>query len=407
MKHVNDLRREAVERVQVLRRDATFNQKLKVFLKVFLPLAFVVLPVGVVAFLILTRPEPVPRPIAERMWTVETILATVANVQPERRFFGRVVAGSEVDLRAEVAGRVVEVSPSFLDGGVVRAGDLLVRIDPFDYEAAVRETEADLKGARGLLERDHEQIELRRRDVARRERLKGRGAGSVKALDDSKLQLSEAEQRVIDRTNRIERLEVMLARARRNLEETRVLAPFDGFLVGATAAVGKFLREGDSLGKAINARRLEIRFLVSNAEFERFLSNGRYKDRTAAVQWSGQRFAARLDRVESEVQAASGGVEMFARLEGVDAASSLRPGAFVEISVPGPQFEGVIRIPEVALYGGETVYRIVEGRLDPVKVTVAGRSGKDLFVRGAFAPDDRIVTTRFPEAGPGIKVRLP
>jgi RND family efflux transporter MFP subunit len=407
MKHVNDLRREAVERVQVLRRDATFNQKLKVFLKVFLPLAFIVLPIGVVAFLILTRPEPVPRPIAERMWTVETIPATVANVQPDRRFFGRVVAGREVDLRTEVAGRVVEVSPSFVDGGVVGAGDLLVRIDPFDYEAAVRETEADLKGARGLLERDHEQIELRRRDVARRERLKGRGAGSVKTLDDSKLQLSEAEQRIIDRTNRIERLEVALARARRNLEETRVLAPFDGFLVGATAAVGKFLREGDSLGKAINAKRLEIRFLVSNAEFERFLSNGRYKDRTAAVQWSGQRFAARLDRVESEVQAASGGVEIFARLEGVDAASSLRPGAFVEISVPGPQFEGVIRIPEVALYGGETVYRIVEGRLDPVKVTVAGRSGKDLFVRGAFAPDDRIVTTRFPEAGPGIKVRLP
>lgn len=407
MKHVNEIRREAVERVQVLREDATFQQKLKTFLKIFLPLAFIVFPVGIVAVLILTRPEPKPKPVAERVWAVAVAPAKAMNVQPARRFFGRVVAGREVDLRAEVAGRVVEVGPSFVDGGVVSAGELLVRIDPFDYEAAVKETEADLKGARGLLERDTQQIKLLRRDVNRRARLKGRGAGSAKALDDSRLRLSEAEQRVIDRTNRIERLEVALARAQRNLEETRVLAPFDGFVVGASTAVGKYLRQGDSLGKAINAKRLEVRFLVSNAEFDSFLSNDRYKQRNAEVRWSGRKFTARLDRVESEVQAASGGVEMFARLEGLDAASSLRPGAFVEISVPGPKFEDVIRIPEIALYGGDTVYRIVEGRLDAVRVAVAGRAGKDLFVRGKFAPDDRIVTTRFPEAGPGIKVRVP
>lgn len=407
MKHANDIRREAVERVQVLRRDPTFQQKLKTFLKIFLPLAFIVVAAGIVVILILTRPESTPKPATEREWTVAVVPAKAVDVQPERRFFGRVVAGREVELRAEVAGKVVEVGPSFVDGGVVRAGDLLVRIDPFDYEAALKETEADLKGARGLLERDREQIKLLRRDVARRVRLKGRGAGSTKALDDSRLRLSEAEQRIIDRTNRIERLEVGLARARRSLDNSRILAPFDGFIVGASTAVGKYLRQGDSLGKAINAKRLEVRFLVSNAEFDSFLSNDRYKKRNADVRWSGKRFAARLDRVESEVRAASGGVDMFARLEGVDAVSSLRPGAFVEISVPGPQFEGVIRIPEVALYGGETVYRVVEGRLDAVRVEVAGRDGKDLFIRGAFAPDDRIVTTRFPEAGSGIKVRVP
>lgn len=407
MKHIKDIRRGTMERVQVLREDATFQKDIKTFLKIFLPVAFIALPIAIVVVLILTRPQPEPKAVTERVWTVAVVPAKAMNVQPERRFFGRVVAGREVELRAEVAGRVVETGPSFVDGGVVAAGDLLVRIDPFDYEAAVRETEADLKGARGLLERDNEQIAILRRDVTRRQRLKGRGAGSGKALDDSKLRLSEAEQRIIDRTNRIERLEVALARARRNLEETRVLAPFDGFVVGASTAVGKYLKQGDSLGKAINAKRLEVRFLVSNAEFDSFLSNDRYKKRAAQVRWSGQQFAARLDRVESEVRAASGGVDMFARLEGVDAASSLRPGAFVEISLPGPQFDGVIRVPEIALYGGDTVYRVVDGRLDAVRIELAGRSGKDLFVRGSFAPDDRIVSTRFPEAGPGIKVRVP
>ena len=407
MKHVNEIGREAVERVQVLRRDAAFHQRLKNALKVSLPLAIIAVAAGGFAILLLTKPETPARPVKERVWPVTAVPATPADVQPDRLYYGRVIAGREVDLRAEVAGEIVEVGSSFVDGGVVRTGELLVRIDPFEYEAAVREIDADLKGARGLLARDEEQIALLRRDVARRERLVQRGAGSEKALDDARLRLVDAEQRIIDRTNRIERLEVALARAQRNLQDTRVVAPFDGFLAGATAAVGKFLRQGDSLGKAISAERLEVRFLVSNSDYEAFLSNGRHKGRTARTRWAGREFDASLERVESEVQAASGGVEMFARFEGMDLDTSLRPGAFVEVVVPGPRLSGVVRIPEVALYGDDTVYRIVEGRLDPVRVEVAGRSGKDLFIRGKFAPEDRIVTTRFPEAGPGLKVQVP
>lgn len=407
MRHLRDLQRGAVERVQAIRNDAASRHEKTRRLKWLLPLAIVVAAIGAFAVLYLTRPETPARPVTERVWAVEAVSATPADIQPLRRFYGRVVAGREADLRAEVSGKIVEIGPAFVDGGVIAAGDVLVRVDPFEYEAAVREIDADLKGARGQHAGDKEQVELLRREVSRRERLKGRGAGSEKALDDARYQLSQAEQRLIERTNRIERLEVALARARRSLEDTRIVAPFDGFLVGATTAVGKYVRQGDSLGKAIDAARLEVRFLVSNADYEDFLSNGRYKDRVARVEWSGRTFEAVLDRVEGEVRAASGGVEILARFIGTDSATSLRPGAFVEVSVPGPRYAGVVRIPEVALYGGDTVYRIVDDRLDAVRVDVAGRDGRDVFIRGPFAPDDRIVVTRFPEAGPGLKVRVP
>jgi len=407
MKHVKDIRREAMERVQMLRRDEAFREETKWILKRFLPLAIILVAVGAFAIFILTRPQTPARPVKARVWTVETVSARSADVQPVRLYYGRVVAGREADLRAEVSGKIVEVGAAFVDGGVITAGELLVRIDPFEYEAAVRETEADLAGARGQRERDEEQTDLLRREVVRRERLKGRGAGSEKALDDARLRLSEAEQRLIERTNRIERLDVALARARRALKDTRISAPFDGFLVGATAAVGKYVRQGDVLGKAIDAKRLEVRFLVSNAEYAEFLSDARYKGRAVRIGWAGQSIDALLDRVEGEVQAASGGVELFARITSTNAATSLRPGAFVEVYLPGPRYSGVVRVPEIAVYGGNTVYRIVEDHLDAVNVEIVGRDGKDLFVRGAFVADDRIVATRFPEAGPGLKVRTP
>jgi RND family efflux transporter MFP subunit len=403
MKHRKEIERKVLERVAVVRRGGLSPG----FLKIVVPLMVLVMAAGVAAYLVATRPKTPAKPPSERVWTVAVVPAKAADVQPERRFFGRVIAARETELRAEVAGTVVEIGPNFIEGGVVKEGDMLLRIDPFDYEAAIKETESDLNAARGMLVRDREQVELLRRDVARRVKLKGRGAGSAKALDDAHLRLSEAQQRAVDRQNRIERLEVGLSRAQRALADTRIVAPFDGFLSGVATAAGQYVRVGDKLAKAINAKRLEVRFLVSNAQFNAFLANGRHKDQPAKVLWSGQRYDAVLDRVESEVKAASGGVEVFARLEGTDAATNLRPGAFVEVYVPGPQFKSVVRIPERALHGGDTVYSVADSRLDPRKVMVLGRDGDDVFIRGEFAEGDAIVTTRIPEIGPGMKVRVP
>lgn len=403
MKHRKEIAAAAMERVKVVRRGATTGR----LPMIAIPLFILAAAAAVFSYLVASRESPPAKPAQERVWTVAVIPATIAKVQPEQRFYGRVVAGRETDLRAEVAGKVVEVGENYLEGGVVAKDELLVRLDPFDYDAMLREISADLNAARDLLKRDDEQVEIARRDVARRRKLTGKGHVSQKVLDDAKLRLNEAQQRVIDRRNKIERLAVARDRSERDLRDTRIVAPFGGFLVGVATAPGKFVNVGDKVAKAINAERLEVRFLVSNERFNAFLADGKYKQIKAKVQWAGAKYGAVLDRVESEVRAASGGVEVFARLVEVDAATNLRPGAFVEVSMPGPVYEGVVRLPERALYGGDTVYRVDDGRLDPRKVTVAARLGNDVLVRGSFEPTDKIVTTRFAEVGPGLKVRVP
>ena len=402
MKHGKDIRRGAAERVKALRKLGASRR----LLTVFIPVTIMAVGVAAASYMIATRPEVAAKPVVERVWTVAAIPAEFKTAQPERRFYGRIVAGRAIDVRPEVSGRVLEIGPNFVEGGVVRKGDPLVRIDAFDHEAKLKEIEADLKGWRGMLERDRERIELLKRDVARRERLVKRGNASEKTLDDSRLSLSEARQQLIDRQTNIERREVDLLRVRRDLADTDMTAPFDGFLVDVTTAVGKFVNVGDTIAKAIAAGRLEARFHVSNQEFRRFLSDGNYRGLKARVVWAGQAFEALLDRIESEVRTGSGGVEVFASIADVTIDTDLRPGAFVEVYVPGPRYEEVVRIPEEALYGGDTVYRVENGRLWPRQVTVAARDGTDLLIRGAFEPGDHLVTTRFPEVGPGLKVQV-
>lgn len=403
MKHPNDIAAAAMERVKVVRR-GIFGKR---FLMFALPLLIIALAVLITVYLVSTRPEVAAKPVRERIWTVAVVPAAASKVQPEQRFFGRVVAGRETDVRAEVSGKVVEVGPNYLEGGVVEKGDLLVRLDPFDFDAKLREIRSDLKGAEGMIARDEEQVEIAARDVKRRKKLSGSGHVSRKALDDAMLRLSEAQQRVIDRRNRIEQLAVARDRAERDLQDTQIVAPFGGFLVGVATAPGKFVNVGDKIAKTINAERLEVRFLVGNNRFNAFLADGNYQRVQAKVLWAGKQYDAVLDRVEGEVQAASGGVEVFARLADVTAATNLRPGAFVEVTVPGPVYEGVIRIPEQAVYGGNTVYCIVGGRLDARTVSIAAQIDNDVLIRGEFSEKDRIVTTRFPEVGPGLKVRVP
>ena len=401
MKHANDIRKDLVERVSLLGRDG----RLRRHARILVPVAFLLFAAAVAAFMIATRPQVAPKAVSERTWTVAAIPAEVADIRPIRKYYGKVVAPREVDIRSEVAGKVQESSAKFVEGGIVRAGDLLLEIDPFTYDARLRETEADIRSARALIERDAERVLLLRRDVERRQKLSGAGHGSEKTLDDARLTLSQALQQQIDRRNTLEKLEVELERIRRSLTDTKVTAPVDGFLLGVTSAIGKYITVGDTLAKLIPATGLEARFHVGSGAFTRFLAGGNYRDVKATVLWAGEKYDAVLDRVESEVTTASGGIEVFARIEGLSLETNLRPGAFVEVLVPGALHTGVVRLPEEAVHGGDTVYAVVKGRLEPRRVELAGRDGGDAFVRGDFEPDDRLVVTRFPEIGPGLKVR--
>ena len=404
--------------------------------KIVAPIVIVAAAVASAGYLKATRPVVEPTLPEERAWPVTVVSAARVDAQPELRLFGEIVAGREVELRPLVAGTVIDVGPRFLNGGVVREGELLIAIDPFDYRADVDEFEARIAESKAraaeigatiaatnqIITHDREQLALSRADVDRREKLAGTAAVSKKALDDSRLALSRSEQQLLTRGELVNRLaarvdeeqavlarwKVSLRRARRDLERTRLVAPFDGFLIDTETAIGKRVGVGDPIARLIDAGRLEAKFHLSDRAFARLLAAGGYQGRSARVVWrlagSGIVHDAVIDRLESEIDATSGGVELYARLDGVGVDTVLRPGAFVEVRVPDRIYADVVRLPERALHQGDTVYTVVDDRLEPRVVEVVVRSGEEVFVRGDLAPDDRIVTVRFPEIGPGVRV---
>ncbi|MEX2616552.1 MAG: efflux RND transporter periplasmic adaptor subunit [Alphaproteobacteria bacterium] len=409
---------------------------MRVGLHIFLAAVVLAGATGGVYALIGSKPEPVRNAVQERSWVVETVPARIADIQPDLKLFGEVVAGRKVELRPLVAGRIVAVGDNFRDGGIVRRADLLVAIDPFEYRAAVAETTAQLEeaqarlreiraeyeGVKAQLPHDRTQRDIRRRDVARREKLRGSGASSDKALDDARLALSQAEQELADRERAIAtwqakvaqqeatvaRMEVALRRAQRDLEETRLLAPFDGFVLDVEAAIGKRLGTGDRVATVIDSSRLEVRFNIGNAQFSALNADGGFRGRKARVYWRGgdpaNPLEAWLVREGSEIQADSGGVSLYASLLNIGPDTSLRPGAFVRIEMPGPEYRDVVRLPESALHGDDTVYVVVDDRLAARRTEVVARLGSDVVLRGGLADGEAVLVTRFPEVGAGVLV---
>ncbi|MEC7301917.1 MAG: efflux RND transporter periplasmic adaptor subunit [Pseudomonadota bacterium] len=412
---------------------------LRKILKFGLPLIIIGIAISIAGYLKASKPVVEPKTLTERVWTVAVIPAKTENVRPRIKLFGEIVSGRTVDLRPQVAGKILRASPNLVEGGVVRAGEVIVDIDPFDYQAALRqrkaelleaqgrlkELKAELSGAVTLLDKDKSQVALRRKNAERRAKLRGSGAGTAKASDDARLALSETEQRQIERQKEIRslraaieqqqaimnRLEVMVEVAKRDLGETRIVSPVDGFVSSVETAEGKWLNVGDNVAKLIDGNRLEAKFHISRTRFKRLLEGGGYRLRPAEVIWQGRSgtkpYTAYIDRVGSEVDASTGGVNLYAKIKTKGAETILRPGAFVEVHITDKVFGNVVRLPGAAIYNEDTIY-IVEGeRLASRKVRIVSRTGNEaLATVVGLKSDDRIVTTRLPEASPGLKVRI-
>lgn len=402
-------------------------------------------PVFVLALAILsfaglkaTKPEVPQRPTQERVWPVNVAEVKVTDYQPSLNLYGRTTAGRSVELRTLVAGEVIETGEGLRNGGIVQKGDVLLRVDPFEYEGALVEANAKLAEARArfheikagiqseedALRRARDQLEIARRDLARAEPLVEKGTVSKQAADQRRMTVSEREQNLDLRKNNldiqeakaeqqravIDQLEWRVRQAERNLSDTVLKAPFDAYVTGVTAELGKILGANDQVATLFDRDWVEVRFILTNAQYGRIVSaHGDVTGRIVNVLWhigdEPVRYEAAIERVAAEIAADSGGVEVFARILNPREPVPLRPGAFVEVHMTDKLYSNVVRLPQTALYGGDTVYVVQDERLTARKVELVGAAKADILVRGNLKAGDAVMTSRLSKAEAGLRVR--
>lgn len=375
-------------------------------------------------------------PARERVFAVGVMRAEPGTETPVLETFGEVESRRRLELRSAASGRIIELADGFEDGGVVKAGQVLVRIDPADAQAALDRARADLLDAeaevrdaeRGLaLSLDEQaaaqdQSNLQQRAYDRQVGLAERGVGTAAAVEAAELAAAAARQAVLSRRQavttaeaRIDQAQTRLARAiiaqgeaQRALDDTTLIAPFDGTLSETDVVAGRLASANEKLAVLIDPDALEVAFRVSTAQYARLLDpDGRVMAApvTATLDVSG--VDLRAQGVINRSSAGSGEMQtgrlIFARL---DSARGFKPGDFVTVTVQEPPLENVVRLPASAVDANDTVLVLTaDNRLEALKVRVLHREGDDVLVRSPEIAGRDVVETRSPLLGPGISVR--
>jgi HlyD family secretion protein len=400
-------------------------------------LAALIFMIGVAVFVVLkvTRPQPTPTEVQERVWRVEVQAAEPTTLSPTLILYGQVETPSLLNAAAPSDAVVEQVYVK--EGQVVQKGQLLIELDERDFlpqldqaSADVAELEAELLSERNRHQSNldslrHEQalLLLTNAEVNRAEKLQKQNLGSDSALDGARqaaarqaLAVTTRQYNIRDHEARLGQLEARLQRARARLTEvelsykrSRVVAPFDGIAAQVLVAPGDQVRESGVLLKMYATESLEVRARIP-APYQEELQQALHKGEpvVGSVDLSGISVRLRLDRISGEADPS--GVDGLFRIEtGTD---MLRMGQVGKFQLKRPAKVNAVAVPYQALYGDNRIYVLEDGCMRGLNVKVLGQYLSDdgteqLLVRSAaLSKGDLIVVTHLPNAVSGLRVEI-
>lgn len=383
---------------------------MKLTLQILLPI-LVLVAAGLGAWKLVDAIAPPPRitpPVLPPVVRVATV--RIEPIQVDVHAQGTVEARALVDLASQVGGRITAVSPALRNGAFFAADEVLVQIEPADYQLAVVQQEAAL--ARAQLRLAQEQAE---RDAAIAAWRRLEGDRPADPLVTRAPQLAEAEAAVRG-------AEAALERARLDLQRTRIAAPFAGRVISAGVEVGQLVMAGQTLARIHPTDVVEVRLPVADRELE-FLDvplhrsaragQGPSVELTAEFAGRRHRWTGTIDRTEGEIDRRTRQVTLVAQVREPFAAGEdpsrppLAVGMFVAATIRGRVVPDCCRIPRPALRNDGTVLVVDrESRLRFRPVTVLRAERDTVLVAAGLADGEQVCLSNLDVVSDGMTVRI-
>lgn len=383
------------------------------------------------ALMIALRPDPPLREPGSQAPFVTTALAAGRDGAIPVYSAGTVRPRAEIDVAAQINGKVASVAPAFQSGGRVSAGEVLFRIDDADYLNRVQQARANVAAQLvGLLQAEEEAR------IARAEYegfLRRRSDDAPPPGEASPLTLREPQLAAARAA--LARDSAALADAELALSRTEVRAPFSGIVRTEVVDVGQFVAAGQGVGRLYADDAVEVVVPLSDADAALIpdlwtLDAGdgdtsveatvmaEYGD--AAYAWSGY-----VDRAEAALDEQTRTIDVVVRVpdpfaggraatpDGDGAESEDGPGGppllvgqFVEVRIAGGAPERYFTVPRSALRTGNEVWALRQDTLVTiVPVGVLQRADELVYVTGALAEGQAVVLSGLQFATEGMVVR--
>jgi membrane fusion protein (multidrug efflux system) len=329
---------------------------------------------------------------------VAVVTVEKGNLPLNLAYTGRAVGSREVEVRALVSGILLE--RRYEEGRAVRQGEVLFRIDPDRYRAAVERAQAELGVERAKLGEARRQ---RDRIVS----LLEKNLVSQRQLDEAVSAFEVAEANTAAAQAR-------LRTAQLDLSYTEVRAPIGGLTSREARSEGSLVTAGDEsslVTRIVQTDPIYIEFTLPETEAAQVrarLATGSAPRVRVEVQGGAQLAEpAKLTFVDNAVEATSGTVR--ARAVMPNPAGRLVPGQFVRAQLEGVEIPDAVTVPRRAVMSsaqGSFVWLVGEGdavALQPVRL--AGMVGERAVITEGLAGGERVIVEGVLKVQPGVKVK--
>ncbi|HAS6347299.1 TPA: efflux RND transporter periplasmic adaptor subunit [Vibrio vulnificus] len=311
---------------------------------------------------------------------------------------GELVPFETTRLSAQVSGEVIAWHPNFVTGGIVKRGEVLFSIESENYQASVLQAEAQLASAKAALIEEKAKAKVAERQA--------------KALNDKQVSdLYLRKPQLLSAEAQVKSAQASLKRAQRDLDNCKVLAPYDALVVSRQIGVGQFISAGSEVALLNNIEAAEIHIPI--AGFDSAFLPDQLAKIDATIRLEGIRKVVRegkIDRDLAMIDTATRMINVVVRIDDPYGINNKQPaikfGSYVEVQFAGKELKHIYRLPQ-ELVNNRTVWVVnEENQLYPRTVNVLRAEGEFVLISQGIEQSDKLVLTvpEYPAKGMSVKL---
>ena len=355
--------------------------------------------------LVATKPEP-PRAEKPLQGTlVDVIQIDASRHEVDLHAKGTVVPAQEIELQAELGGRVIWQSRELVPGGRFKVNQPIVKVDPRDYQLAVESARSQVNQAKLELS-----LEKRRGEVAKRE---WDSFGEMDVSDEQRA-LAQREPQLEATRLALKAAQSGLKKAQLDLTRATLRAPFNAMVVSESVDTGQLVSPQASVARLVGTDeyRVQVSVPVASLRTIRARTDDAPGSETKIIQRIGPETIVRRGEVIRQLPDLDPGGAMariLVRIEnplGKPGDLPLLLGSFVDVEVGAQPIDDAIRVPRVALRNGRNVYVMNDqNELEIREVQIAWTEPDAVLITSGLEANERVVTSRIPTPVPNMLLR--
>ncbi len=400
---------------------------------------------GVAMLLVSLKKEPEKKEIVKTPPSVKVIAVNPVSKTMTVEAYGTVKPRKLVNIALEVPGRIEYIHPSFIEGGMIKKGQVLVRLDQRSYKLDRQSGQVRIRQAMTDIENLKQDIQNLKNDIELSEanlKLTQKELQRIKALTEnqfaSKNSLDKAEQQYLQAKIALQNIENRLSmtdtymdqknaalamaqvdfnKADLALKKTQIRSNFNGFVLDKLAEVGEYINPGQSIGSIYQKDDLDVDVRIPLEQMkwiESFFENGKTPDAKVMIAnlesenpyvWDAKvaRLKARIDEKTRTLPMTLEIKEPGSKLKGI---FDLKPGTFVKCDIIGETYKNIFVLPRYLLKHGDILFTVNDNHLKTKKVNVFRKFEEEIYINAGLNPGDKIVSSPLPGALEGMELTI-